>query len=97
MSFSDEYLDKLLFYINSVYQATGKLPESIEDKLDGAITIDVAREIIDNYKKITNQEWWNENFNTITDASGKKVSEAYHAALFNASSRVVSTQLTGGF
>lgn len=97
MSFSDKYLDKLLFYINSAYQATGKLPESIEDRLDGAITIDVAREIIDNYKKITNQKWWNENFNTITDASGKKVSEAYHAALFNASSRVVSTQLTGGF
>ena len=97
MSFSDKYLDKLLFYIYSVYQATGKLPESIENKLDGAITIDVAREIIDNYKKITNQEEWWVDFNTVTDAVGKKVTEAYHTALFNVASQVASAQLTGGF
>ena len=97
MSFSDKYLDKLLFYIYSVYQATGKLPESIENKLDGAITIDVAREIIDNYKKITNQEEWWVDFNTVTDAAGKKVTEAYHTALFNVASQVASAQLTGGF
>lgn len=95
MSFSDKYLDRLLFYINSVYQATGKLPESIEDKLDGAITIDVAREIIDNYKKLTNQAWWGD-FNTVTDAAEKKVNEVYYTAFFNVASLVVSTQLAGG-
>ena len=96
-SFLNKYIDNLLFYINFTYQATGKLPESIENKLDGAITIDVAREIIDNYKKISNQEEWLVDFNTDTDVAGKKVSEAYHTALFNEASRVVSTQLTGGF
>ena len=96
-TFLNEYLDNLLFYINFTYQATGKLPESIEDKIDGAITIDVAHEIIDNYKRISTRDWWWKNFNTITDVSGKKVAEAYHTALFNEASRVVSTQLIGGF
>ena len=96
-TFLKKYLDNLLVYINSTYQATGKLPESIEDKIDGAITIDIAHEIIDNYKRISTRDWWWKNFNTITDVSGKKVAEAYHTALFNEASRVVSTQLTGGF
>lgn len=96
MSFSDKYLDKLLFYINSVYQVTGKLPISIEDKLDGAITIDIAREIVDNYKKIVNRDWWG-SFDTVTKADGRKVAKAYHTALFNVSSQVVSVQMTGGF
>ena len=95
-SFLNKYIDNLLFYINFTYQATGKLPESIEDKIDGAITIDFAREIIDNYKMISTRDWWGV-FNTVTDAAGKKVAEAYHTALFNVASRVVSTQLTGGF
>ena len=95
-TFLNEYLDNLLFYINFTYQATGKLPESIEDKIDGAITIDFAREIIDNYKMISTRDWWSE-FNTVTDAAGKKVADAYHTALFNVASRVVSAQLTGGF
>ena len=96
-TFLKKYLDNLLVYINSTYQATGKLPESIEDKIDGAITIDIAHEIIDNYKRISTRDWWWKNFNTITDVSGKKVADAYHTALFNVASRVVSTQLTGGF
>lgn len=96
-SFLENYLDNFLFYIDSVYQATGKLPESIEDKIDGAITIDIAHEIIDNYKRISTRKWWGADFNTITNVSGKKVAEAYHTTLFNVSSRVVSTQLTGGF
>lgn len=96
-TFLKKYLDNLLVYINSTYQATGKLPESIEDKIDGAITIDIAHEIIDNYKRISTRDWWRKNINTITDVSGKKVAEAYHTALFNVSSRVVTTQLTGGF
>ena len=96
LSFLEKYLDNLLFYIDAVYQISGKLPISIEDKLDGAITIDIAREIVDNYKKIVNRDWWG-SFDTVTKADGRKVAKAYHTALFNVSSRVVSAQLTGGF
>lgn len=95
-SFLEKYLDNLLFYIDAVYQVSGKLPISIEDKLDGAITIDIAREIVDNYKKIVNRDWWG-SFDTVTKADGRKVAKAYHTALFNVSSQVVSAQLTGGF
>lgn len=96
LSFLEKYLDNLLFYIDAVYQVSGKLPISIEDKLDGAITIDIAREIVDNYKKIVNRDWWG-SFDTVTKADGRKVAEAYHTALFNVSSQVVSVQMTGGF
>ena len=95
-SFLENYLDNFLLYIDSVYQATGKLPEPIEDKIDGAITIDIAHEIVDNCKKIVNRDWWG-SFNILPVEIDRKVADAYHTALFNVSSRVVSTQLTGGF
>ena len=95
-SFLNKYLVNLLYYINYGYQASGKPPETIEDKIDGAVTIDVARGIIDNYKIISGKDWWG-SFNILPVAIDRKVAEAYHTALFNVSSRVVSTQLTGGF
>lgn len=94
-SFLDGYLDKLLVYLELVYQASGKLTVSIEDKLDGAITVDVARSIIDRYEHISNRKWFRTPTFTITDVS--KVAEAYHTALLNVSSRVVSSQMIGGF
>lgn len=95
-SFLNKYLVNLLYYINYGHQASGKPPETIEDKIDGAVTIDVARGIIDNYKIKSDKDWWG-SFNILPVEIDRKVADAYHTALFNVASRVVSTQLTGGF